>query len=206
MQRYLIALFARGAIGEHLQSAVMPWSKNYERPGKEALLARHIEEIWRQMEQEWRFFGAVDSANGNVVMTVPTLGWLGLQGRGKVHEDEEEDDNDEHMLDPGTRKLILLWAAGAVGEHLQSGVLPWRKTYEERGREAEIASDVEAVWTQMTQTWSFFGAIDSATGDIVTSVPAFGWLALQRVRAHDALAMVDDAPPEDEPGAEPKAQ
>ena len=100
----------------------------------------------------------------------------------------------------------MLWAAGAVGEHLQSGVLPWKKAYEAQGREAEIANDVEAVWTQMTQTWRFFGAIDSASGDIVTSMPAFGWLALQRVRAHDALAMVDDAPPDDEPGAEPKEQ
>ena len=206
INRQLIALFARGAIGEHLQSAVLPWDPQYEQTGKETLLAYHIEEVWKQMDQEWRFFGAIDSASGNVIMTVPTLGWLGLQ-RAK-HRGNQVPATTQREVRPSeepdlSRKLIVLFSAGAVGEHLQSGVLRWDDRYAKEGAEIEVAAEVEAMWSQMAQAWRFFGALDNATGNIITTVPALGWLALQRVRAHDTLALSDDAPPQEETTKDP---
>lgn len=196
-QRLLIALFARGAIGEHLQSAVLPWMDAYEETGREGILARHVEEVWTNMDREWRFFGAIDGCTSNLVMTVPTLGWIGLQRGGEEPlEDTVAAEPRQHDAQPDyRRRLIVLFTAGAVGELLQTGVLPWHKEYAEAGREVEIAAEIEAIAGAMPETWRFFGALDNATGDIVTNVPALGWLALQRMRAHDTLTLEDDAPP-----------
>ena len=54
-------------------------------------------------------------------------------------------------------------------------------------------------WHALSDTQWFMGALDSHTGDVVLSVADIGWMSLVRMRAHDALPLVDDRPDGDDP-------
>lgn len=206
-QRMLIILFAAGAIGEHLQTAIMPWEAVYEEPGREAEVAEHIEIVWRQLGKEWRFFGAIDSRTRRTVLTIATVGLLSINRELEDTPDPSAIDmatpgpeprvpvplDDDNPLS-GTRVVVILFLSGAIGEHLQTAEIAWDDVYETPGREADLAEQIQTIWRQLGMEWRFFGAIDSDSGKTVLTMADIGMLAMNRAHAHDTTPLAQNLP------------
>ena len=199
-ERRLIMVFCAGPLGEWLRTVTVPWRDAMGTPGREQYVADLIALAWARLNHRWRFAGALDSRTGRGVLSVPTLGWLGLQRPGGLRAPRVEPAQLATAdLDPGPRKLLVLFAAGAIGQYLQSAMVDWDPAFAEPGSESLVLDAVAMRWHALSDTQWFIGALDSHSGDVVLSVAHLGWMALVRMRAHDALALVDDRPDVDDP-------
>ena len=202
--RLLMMLFAKGPIGEELKTKVVPWAAAVQWQNDEMDVSKVIDAAWATLDRAWRFIGAVDSRTGENVVTVPNLGLLAVQRLGSKPVIDvrtrmpETDDGIEDAFAAGERKVVIVFAGGAFGESLQTGIAEWDELYETKGHSVDVAEQIVGVARQISAQWWFVGAVDSWTGNVIHSVVPTGDLVVRRMRAHDALCMPDDcADPED---------
>ena len=199
--RMMIGLWVSGPDGEEVEPVVVEWADAMGRAGREADVAEIIEQIWEGRRSVERFIGAIDSWTGQVVMSVPTMGWLGLQNTGRetriparaVVDEEPPGEEDRE------RKVLLVFAGGAIGQHPQIAKGLWRDEYLGNEGVEDLAEQVLASWSQFNAGYWFICALDSWTGGMLMSAATLGWLALRRARAYDAIPLAEDRTAADDP-------
>lgn len=205
----LIAVFCAGGVGEEVRTIVMPRYEHHAGPGTAALLARLLLGAWHQMGDAWRPLALVDGPSARVLLTPSILGTRVTQ-RVRVQRtvpwNDPLDQPRDHALAPAPqhlderarrrdtmpeRALVMLCAAGAAAERIQSLSLPWRDEYATPGHELQCVDAVVQAWSTLDPDWRFAAALDSATGRIVLTPAMVGHL--QVLRADDPERPEDSA-------------